>query len=128
MEETKPDKLYYTIGEVAGELGESVSLVRFWSDRFPDAVRPVRSGKGNRMYSQADLRALRLIHYLVKERRMTLEGAALKMKANPQAVDRREEAVRRLESIRDELKTIASGLNSLNREILDRDKTMNGKI
>lgn len=128
MEETKQDKLYYTIGEVAAALGENVSLVRFWSDRFPEAVRPVRNGKGNRMYTQADLRALRLIHYLVKERRMTLEGAAQKLKENPQAVDRREEAVRRLEGIRDELKAIASALNGLNREILDREKTADGKI
>lgn len=128
MEETKPDKLYYTIGEAAAALGENVSLVRFWSDRFPDAVRPVRNGKGNRMYSQADLRALRLIHYLVKERRMTLEGAAQKLKANPRAVDRREEAVRRLEGIRDELKAVASVLNGLNRAIQDGGNKTDGAI
>ena len=29
------EKLYYTISEVAKELGESVSLVRFWSNSFP---------------------------------------------------------------------------------------------
>ena len=30
--EYKPQKLFYSIGEVAELLGESTSLVRFWSD------------------------------------------------------------------------------------------------
>ena len=28
------EKLYYTVGEVAAELGEQTSLVRFWSNTF----------------------------------------------------------------------------------------------
>ena len=32
------DKLYYTIGETAEILGESTSLVRFWSNSFPSDI------------------------------------------------------------------------------------------
>ena len=52
--EYKPEKLYYSIGEVAEILGESTSLVRFWSDSFPEFVRPERNKKGNRKFTPAD--------------------------------------------------------------------------
>ena len=53
--EYKPEKLYYSIGEVAEILGESTSLVRFWSDSFPEFVRPQRNKKGNRKFTPADV-------------------------------------------------------------------------
>ena len=71
--EYKPEKLYYSIGEVAEILGESTSLVRFWSDSFPEFVRPERNKKGNRKFTPADVENLRIIHHLVKDQRMTLE-------------------------------------------------------
>ena len=71
------ERLYYTISEVAQILGESVSLVRFWSNSFPKFVNPKRNAKGNRLYTKADLEALSQIHYLVKEQGLTLEGAAV---------------------------------------------------
>ncbi|MBO7279330.1 MAG: MerR family transcriptional regulator [Bacteroidales bacterium] len=110
MNETK---LYYTIGEVAQHLGENVSLVRYWSDQFSNVLRPARNNKGNRLFSPEDLRRLELIHYLVKDQGMTLEGAKQQMKANPEGVNRREDVVRSLERIRDELKVIAAGLSEI---------------
>ena len=65
--EYKPEKLYYSIGEVAEILGESTSLVRFWSDTFSDFVRPERNRKGNRRFTPADVENLKIIHHLVKE-------------------------------------------------------------
>ena len=51
------DKLYYSIGEAAGILGENVSLVRFWTDSFPEFLHPRRNAKGNRMYRAEDVEA-----------------------------------------------------------------------
>ena len=45
------EKLYWTIGEVAEMLGESVPLVRSWADGFPELVRPARNAKGNRLFT-----------------------------------------------------------------------------
>ncbi|MBR5249176.1 MAG: MerR family transcriptional regulator [Bacteroidales bacterium] len=106
-------KLYYTIGEVAEHLGENVSLVRFWTSKFSSVIKPERNRKGNRLFSAEDFRKLELIHYLVKERGMTLEGAAQQMKASPEGVDRQEKVVRTLETIRAELKEMAAMLNQL---------------
>ena len=59
------EKLFYTIGEVAGEIGESVSLVRFWSNYFAQFIKPRRNAKGNRQYTAQDIEVLKQIHYLV---------------------------------------------------------------
>ena len=69
------EKLYYSIGEVAQALEESVSCIRFWTNSFPKQIHPRRTAKGNRQYSEEDIEALRRIKYLIKGQGMTLEGA-----------------------------------------------------
>jgi DNA-binding transcriptional MerR regulator len=68
-------KSYYTIGEVAVMLNEAPSLIRFWEKEF-DVLKPSKTEKGTRKYSQKDIQLLRLIHHLVKEKGYTLQGAA----------------------------------------------------
>jgi DNA-binding transcriptional MerR regulator len=68
------EKLFYTIGEVAGILDVPVSTVRFWENEF-DILKPRKNKKGNRLFMPEDLRNLRIIHHLVKEKGMTLAGA-----------------------------------------------------
>lgn len=109
--ETKVEKLYYTIGEVADILSENTSLVRFWAEKFPDFIKPARNKKGNRLFTADDLKNLKVIHYLVKERGMTLEGAAKRMKDNKEGVDKSVEVINRLNVVKDELIRISKGLN-----------------
>lgn len=104
------EKLYYTIGEVAQALGESVSLVRFWSDSFPRLVRPRRNAKGNRLFSSGDLETLRQIHYLVKEKGMTLEGAERHLVGQRSEVESRVKVLTSLRTIRARLVEIKKSL------------------
>ncbi len=108
MESNPQEKLFYSIGEVARMLGESTSLVRFWSDSFPKCVKPRRTAnKNNRLYTPDDIRALRVIHMLVKERGMTLEGARRKMEQEGmERLDRKADLLQELRSLRGELQTI----------------------
>jgi DNA-binding transcriptional MerR regulator len=76
--ETKVEKLYYAIGEAAEMLNVPVSTVRFWENEF-DILKPMKNKKGNRYFTQADIRNLRIIHHLVREEGMTLEGARKKL-------------------------------------------------
>ncbi len=108
--EFKIEKLYYTIGEVADLLGESTSLVRFWSEKFSSHIKPERNKKGNRKFSSDDVKTLKTIHYLVKERGMTLEGAQARLKNNKEGSDLRAEVVSRLTAIKQELLDIQKGL------------------
>jgi DNA-binding transcriptional MerR regulator len=76
--ETKVEKLYYAIGEVAEMLNVPVSTVRFWENEF-DILKPMKNKKGNRLFTQADLRNLKIIYHLLKEEGMTLDGARKKL-------------------------------------------------
>ena len=73
-EEPRIEKLYYTIGETAKILNVPVSTVRFWENEF-DILKPKKNKKGNRLFTQQDIKNLKIIHRLVKEEGMTLEGA-----------------------------------------------------
>jgi len=108
--EFKIEKLYYSIGEVAEILEESTSLVRFWAQKFPEFIKPARNKKGNRLFTADDLSNFRIIHYLVKERGMTLDGAAKRMKDNRSGEDRRVDVISTLSSIKSRLLEISDSL------------------
>ena len=97
--EKKVEKLYYQIGEVADMFSEPVSTVRFWEKEF-DILRPKKNNKGNRLFMQEDIRNLKLIHHLLRERGMTLEGAKKYLRSNHDEVDYRLEIADALRNIR----------------------------
>lgn len=108
--EFKIEKLYYTIGEVAEILNENTSLVRFWAQKFPEFIKPARNKKGNRLFTAEDLSNFKLIYYLVKERGMTLEGAARRLKDNKDGVDRRVDVITTLSNLKERLQEVSNSL------------------
>jgi DNA-binding transcriptional MerR regulator len=76
--EIKVEKLYYTIGEVAEMLEVPVSTVRFWENEF-DILKPMKNKKGNRLFTPADIKNLKIIYHLLKDEGMTLSGAKKKL-------------------------------------------------
>jgi DNA-binding transcriptional MerR regulator len=92
-------KLYYSMGEVADMLDVAPSLLRFWEKRF-DCITPHKNKKGNRLFSPGDVRNLKTIYHLVKERGMTLAGAEKQLKARRGEIERDMEIAERLGSIR----------------------------
>ncbi len=72
--EKEIEKKYYTIGEVADELGVATSLIRFWESEFGN-IKPKKNRKGNRQFTKDDLKNVKLIYHLVKEKGYTLQGA-----------------------------------------------------
>ena len=64
----------YRIGEAARALNLQTSVLRFWEGEFP-ALQPVRTPKGQRLYSEGDMELLRKIRSLLHEQGMTIEGA-----------------------------------------------------
>jgi len=76
--EIRVEKLYYSIGEVSEMLDVPVSTVRFWENEF-DVLKPMKNKKGNRLFTPADIKNLKIIHRLVKEEGMTLAGAKKKL-------------------------------------------------
>lgn len=64
----------YRIGEAARELDLQTSVLRFWEGEFP-GLQPVRTPKGQRLYTERDMEMLRKIRFLLHEQGMTIEGA-----------------------------------------------------
>ncbi len=97
-----PEKRYYSIGEVAKAFGVNTSLIRFWENEF-EALKPKKNAKGNRKFTPEDIKNLKLIYHLVKERGFTLEGAKIHLKENKKDTLSNFEIITKLEDIKTEL-------------------------
>ena len=104
-----PEKRYYKIGEVAKAFNVNTSHIRFWEKEF-DIIKPKKNAKGNRLFTQEDIKNFKLIYNLVKERGFTLDGAKQKLKKNPKAIFNNHEIISRLESVKAELIKIKNHL------------------
>ncbi len=102
-------KSFYTIGEVSKMLDLPASLIRFWEKEIA-ILKPEKSEKGTRKFSQKDIQNLRLIHHLVKEKGFTLQGANEKLKHDPQ-LDANSQLIDSLKRVREFLQSIKTELN-----------------
>lgn len=98
----KIEKIYYSIGEIAEMFEVNISHIRYWENQF-EALKPFKNKKGNRMFTKEDIETIRLIHHLVKERGMTINGARQKLKDNPDETLNNFEVVKHLQDIKQEL-------------------------
>ena len=109
---TEFTKRYYSIGEAAAMFDLKTSTLRFWEKEFPE-LQPKKSESGARKYTAKDMEKLRQIHYLVKERGFTLEGARLKLKHAPEDQIDHEDVVRRLQKVKAEIDQFAKIIKTL---------------
>ena len=91
-------KQYYAIGEVAAMFNENISLIRYWSNEFP-ILKPKKNKKGDRFFRPDDIKNLKIIYYLLRERKYTLEGAREFLK-NSKAAGEKQELIESLEKVR----------------------------
>jgi len=98
--EPKIEKLYYNIGEVAEMFGENVSLIRFWANKFDGIINPRKNKKGNRQFTPEDIETFKIIHHLVKDNGLTLDGAKKRIMENREGENKNVEIVDKLESIK----------------------------
>ncbi len=73
------EKIYWTIGEVAEEIGVNTSSIRFWEKEF-GTLNPRRTNRGDRLYNRKEIEHLRTIQHLVKEKGFTLNGAKTQLR------------------------------------------------
>lgn len=104
------EKYLYTVGEVAEIIGESTSLVRFWSNEFPKFIKPQRNAKGNRLFTKDDVDRFKQIHHLVKVEGLTLEGAAKRLKDDLKGTENKTRVLDTLRAIRQQLLEIRENI------------------
>ena len=96
-----PDKLYYSIGEVAKAFDVNTSLIRFWEKEF-EIIQPKKNKKGNRLFTPKDVESFKIIYYLVKVKGHTLDGAKQALLKNSSQLEEID-IVTRLENLKTEL-------------------------
>ncbi|NPA43369.1 MAG: MerR family transcriptional regulator [Chlorobi bacterium] len=101
MDTGDSDKKYYRIHEVARMLGLEQSTLRYWEKEFP-SLKPRRHGN-ERLYTRRDIELLEYLKYLLKEEKYTIEGARRRLRKRRHAPRDREELIRLLGELRDEL-------------------------
>ncbi len=104
-----PDKLYYTIGEVAEMLSVNPSLIRFWEKEFT-FLKPQKNKKGNRLFTSRDIDNLRMIYNLVKIKGYTIQGAREHLHKSKAAEEKNLSVIKSLEEIKRFLKEIEKEL------------------
>lgn len=77
-------KKYYAIGLVAEMFKVNISLIRFWEKEF-DILKPKKNGKGDRHFRPEDVKNLKMIYHLLREKKYTIEGAKEFLKNNRKA-------------------------------------------
>jgi DNA-binding transcriptional MerR regulator len=103
-------KLFYSIGEVAEIFHVNESTLRFWEKEFPTVIKPKKNAKGTRNYTKDDIENVRLIHFLLKEKGMTLAGARKKLREEKKGMTSQHELADRLKKIKSELLKLQSEL------------------
>lgn len=98
-------KLYYSIGDVANMFKVNPSLIRYWENEF-DILQPKKNAKGDRHFRPEDIKNLKLIYHLLRERKYTIEGAKEFLKNNKTAAEKFEmiKSLQKLKSFLLELK------------------------
>ena len=63
--ENNTGKYYYSIGEVAAMFNVNTSMIRYWEKEF-DVLRPRKNKKGNRLFTERDVRYRARLHWPVE--------------------------------------------------------------
>lgn len=108
MKVNLPDKLYYSIGEVSKAFDVNASLIRYWEQEFP-IIKPKKNKKGNRYFTPEDIKNLKIIYHLVKEKGYTLDGARIALTTNSK-ISETVSMIDRLEFVKAELHKLKESL------------------
>ena len=98
-------KQYYSIGTVAEMFKENTSLIRYWEKEF-DILKPKKNKKGDRYFRPEDVKNLKMIYYLLREKKYSIDGAKDFLKKNKSALEKHEmlESLQKIKSFLLELK------------------------
>jgi len=80
-------KLYYSILEVAEEIGVNQSLLRFWEEEFCSFIKSHENVHGIRFYKIDDVEIIKQIYFLVSIQGLTLSDAKQKLKQHKEEAD-----------------------------------------
>lgn len=104
-------KQYYPINEVAVWFSVNPSVLRFWEKNFP-ILKPKKNGKGDRYFRPEDVKNLRIIYYLLRQQKYSIEGARKYLKENHDKASADMQLVETLTKCRDFLTELRTNLGT----------------
>lgn len=110
-DETLSKKQYYSITEVAEWFHVNASLIRFWEKEF-DILKPRKNRKGDRMFRPQDVKNLRIIYYLLRQQKYSMEGAKQFLKDNHKRAEMQTQLVETLTKFRSFLLELRANLGA----------------
>ena len=104
-----PDKKYFSISEVSKLFSVNNSLIRFWVKGF-DQLNPKVKPSGIRKFTKDDIEYISTIYSLLKEERLTIQGAKKRLKSKNKINSNNLSIIKKLEKIKFELKNLKSNI------------------
>ena len=98
-QEKEIEKKYFSIGEVADQLGIAASQIRFWEGEF-DIINPQKNRNGKRQFTKGDIEKIKLVYHLVKSQGYTLQGAKNTLKNDAKGAKDKMEMIDTLRDVR----------------------------
>lgn len=95
-------KKYYKIGEVSKMLNVPASTLRFWETEFRQ-LKPMKSKKGDRIYSLKDIELLKEIYFLTREKGIKIAKASRKVSGAQSESNTNAALVKKLRELKDKL-------------------------
>ena len=113
LKKDKELKLYYSIKEVAQQLGVNESTLRYWEKEFPQLKPKTQALNKVRQYTAEDMALLKTIYNLVKVRGFKLAAARKMLNENRRGADRSSEVLETLISVRSQLQELKRQLGGM---------------
>jgi DNA-binding transcriptional MerR regulator len=95
-------KKYYKIGEVSKMLNVPASTLRFWETEFRQ-LKPMKSKKGDRIYSLKDIEILKEIYFLTREKGIKIAKATRKVSGSGVETEPKIILIHKLRELKDKL-------------------------
>lgn len=108
----KSMKMYYSIKEVADEIGVNESTLRYWEKEFP-FLKPKITGNKVRQYTPKDIEQVKLIYNLIKVKGLKIAAARKYMAQNRAGAEKTSDVLDTLISVRNQLKDLKKQIDSL---------------
>ena len=113
LKKDKELKLYYSIKEVAQQLGVNESTLRYWEKEFPQLKPKTQALNKVRQYTAEDMELLKTIYNLVKVRGFKLAAARKMLNENRRGADRSSEVLETLISVSSQLQELKRQLGGM---------------
>ena len=104
-------KQYYSISEVAEWFNMKPSLLRFWENEF-DILKPRKNKKGDRLFRPEDVKNLRIIYFLLRQQKYSVEGAKKFLKDNRKKAELQTQLIETLTKFRSFLLELQANLGA----------------